>query len=294
MDKHTSPNGAHILPFDEWLEQRFPGKSAKRTMLKMIGALDLAYLLYRMNAKPEPEVKPAPAQKKPVAKKPRIVPAMPEPEQHGHAKHANKASTRRAPVKKENKPAELTIEFHQPAVAMPVLKDDPVKAESAPEPEPLVLKETIEAPAPRMLKPSMTWLDDERLEEEDPRRTDIRLGVDGIAVGFDTRDVDDERETLLTVDGVPFVLTTTSPALNLSAMVQIMRVNYGELYVLGRMALGAISADGYVTAEEAKRIILLLKESTAHAVDIDVEYFAKDKKSRNRTAEKIQIRFERA
>jgi hypothetical protein len=318
MIKPITPRRQRILPFDEWVEQHYPEKNKARAFLKMIGALDLAYLMYRMQS----GKKQAKAVTAHAPKKPAIVPAMPLvveehvapeepvmeldtaiPEEVKEEKPApkthkpKKAAKSHAPKKTHAKkaPAEepapaLAMEF-DPKEEEAVMSTQETKTDAEPEPLELDNEKPEETPAP-VASGELAWLGDERLEEDDLRKTDIGMGINGITVSFETEDVDDEAETRLTVDGVSYRMTLSNPPLNLSRMVQTARVSYGELYVLGRMALGAISGSGYIAADEAARIVHLLKEE-GKTTDIEVTYFTKDKSSRNRSSGTLSVRFER-
>lgn len=285
-DKQQAP-----LPFPAWMEKHYPRKTAGRSILKMIGVLDAAYLLYRLqnNRKSEAmSVKSAPViVEKPIKQepKPRVKPV-------------------KTPVKKVTKPTvkkviepkqepELTIEFeHKPE---PVAERMVEPAPAIPiEPEPMVWDEPETEKPVKKSSAKAIWLDDERLEEVDLRKTDLALGIDGITVAFETAYDGDEDETLIVVNGTSWRAMLTSPALNLSKMAQILRVSYGELYVLGRMALGAMSGDGYITAADAANVIRSLAAADNKTVELDVRYYDKDNTSKKRTAQMIHIRFERA
>ncbi len=208
-------------------------------------------------------------------------------------------------VKKPTEPEateELTIEFEH--------KPEPVQQrmiEPAPailiEPEPLeLINETVttDSPSPGGRAAEMergpggeAWLDDERLEDADLRKTELKLAIDGITVAFEMA-YGDEDETLMVVNDVSWRAMLTSPALNLSKMVQILRVSYGELYILGRMALGAMSGDGYITASSAAEVVRALAAATGKTLELDVSYYDKDNTSKKRIAQTIHIRFERA
>jgi len=303
MIKRTqSSRPPHILPFQEWVEKKYPEKTPSRTLLRMIGALDLAYLVYRLQAKPETSVsaaEPVPAPKKSEPVKP-IKEKKVEPVQKKIVKK-KEAPAKKAPKaqKVSRAPAqEITLEFHarhEEPEPEPIIEKKQEVQLPAPEPEPLELEQTApEIRAETKPEPAgdLVWFDDERLEEQDLRRTKISMGIDGIPVSFRTRDIDDERETLLRVNGVSYIATLSSPSLNLSQMLQIARVDYGELYVLGRMALGAISGEGYITAEEAARIVRALNTAGRNPIDMEIEYYTKDKTARSRTSEAMRIRFE--
>lgn len=281
MIKRTHTKRApHILPFEEWVAEKYPHNTASRTLLKLIGALDLAYLLYRLQAKPEEKVakvekvtKGAEVEK--VVKVEKVLKVVKE-EKVLKVKKVKKV-TKVAKVKKEPEP-EVTVEFHEDIEPVQTREPEPVEQ---PEPEPLVIESEPE-PVPTSTK-NLTWIDDASLEEQDILRTKTSLGIDGITVEFDTRDIDDERETRLRVNGISYVIMLPSPALNLSQMLQIARVTYGELYVLGRMALGAISGEGYITTDEATRAVHTLHEAGKKEVQMDIQYYAKDKTARSRT-----------
>lgn len=284
-NSHQPP--ANILPFPEWVEKKYPKKTPAQKMLKLIGALDLAYLFYRFTTKNKKPKETPPMDSKPV--KPPVVHTV---------KKATRPRTR--PSKKTivspnpiPNPQELTIEFKKPR-KQPIVIEHTQPVQPTPEPEPLTLEIEPEVKtSPRVLKPSMTWLDDPLLEDEDIRRTDMVIGVDGTPVTFEKRDIEEDTETLLGIGGTTWRLTMTSPALNLSRMVQTMRVSYGELYVLGRMALGALSGEGYIPADEAARVVRMLKDSQENILDADVVYYARNKTVRTRKASTIRVRFER-
>lgn len=190
---------------------------------------------------------------------------------------------------------ELTIEFKKPRKEPIVIEHkEPEVIAPLPEPEPLALEIEPEVKvSPRVLKPSIMWIDDPLLEDADIRRTDAVIGIDGTPITFEKRDLEEDTETLLGIGNVLWRLTMTAPTLNLSRMVQVMRVSYGELYVLGRMALGALSAEGYVTADEAARIVRMLKDASENVLDIDVTYFTRNKTVRTRKVSTVHIHFER-
>jgi hypothetical protein len=222
----------------------------------------------------------------------------PAPKTHKPRKAAKPHAPKKAHTKKAHN-EEVSAEEPVPALAMEfdakeeeaVMSTQETKTDAEPEPLELDNEKPEEAPAP-VATGELAWLGDERLEEDDLRKTDINMGIDGITVSFETEDVDDEAETRLTVDGVSYRMTLSNPPLNLSRMVQTARVSYGELYVLGRMALGAISGSGYIPSDEAARIVRLLKEE-GKTTDIEVTYFTKDKSSRNRSSGTLSVRFER-
>ncbi len=310
--KHTKSTSAQPLPFPDWVEQTYPQKTAAVKFLRAIGALDLAYLLYVM--KTEKKQKTQVSEKK---EAPAIVPAMPlkvEEITLEYATEIQEKKIKKTAVKKEKKepakkPAtktskpkkivkptgkkddELTIEFEH--------KPEPVKAhtqiQKEPEliePEPLVLHD--EPIVEEAKQPSnQTWIDDESLEDVDLRKSGQVLKTNGITVSFDVIDVDDEEETRLMVNGTAWRIMLPSPALNLSRMAQIVRVSYGELYVLGRMALGAMSGECYITAEEAARIVGELAAVTTDSTELDVTCFDKNKTSKSRKSSIVRIRFDR-
>lgn len=291
MNKHTrrTPAKQDLLPFEEWMRKRYPGKTPGRQLLRMIGAYDLLYLLYRAGLiehaqEPEHEIAP-------IRRAIRKTAAVKTPEEQAEAvkpKRTRKPA-RRAGARKKT---DLTLEFEtsapEPMPAAAVTEEKPAEPEPAPEPEPLELNEEAPAPSSR----GTLWLGDESLEDTDPRKADIPLSVNGIAVGFDVRTVEDERETLLTVNGTAYAVRLVTPPMNLSAMLQIARVSYGELYVLGRAALGAVSGEGYVPAAEAERIVWALNAAPGKTLDLDVAYFTKDAKTRNRSSSVMRVRFE--
>lgn len=290
MNKHTrrTPAKQDLLPFEEWMRKRYPGKTPGKQLLRMIGAFDLMYLLYRAGLiehaeEPEHEIAP-------IRRAIRKTAAVKTPEQEAEAvkpKRARKPARRAGSRKKD-----LTIEFEtaapEPLPEAASVEEKTPEPVAAPEPEPLELNE--EAPAPSA--GGTLWLGDESLEDQDPRKTREPLGVNGIAVGFDTRTVDDERETLLVVNGTSYAVHLVTPPMNLSAMLQIARVTYGELYVLGRAALGAVSGEGYVPAAEAERIVWALSAAPGKTLDLDVAYFTRDAKTRNRASSVMRVRFE--
>lgn len=291
LQKHNQTKAP--LPFPQWLEKHYPKNTPARSFLKMIGALDLAYLMYRAKTPARRSSKSTGGTKK-VQKKvvPQVIPAMPL-KVEDYKKPAIKKSAKPR-TKKPAKPEvseELTIEFeHKPEPIKEKVMEPVVEIE----PEPLILNEEpiIEKPA----KPShgkTMWLDNEHLEDADLRKTHHKLETNGIAVAFETLYGDDEEETALVVNNVSWRALLTSPALNLSKMVQIVRATYGEVYILGRMALGAMSGEGYVSSHEATRIVETLASAKNKTIDVDVEYHDKDATSKKRGAHTIRIRFER-
>lgn len=288
MPKHTRRSPAHnnLLPFDEWVQKRYPDKK----LLRMIGALDLIYLLYRAGII---EKKEDPAHEiAPIRRAIRKTASVPKPEDEQPVpKRGRRKTARRAGSKK--KAAELTLEFDEAEpqpLPEPEAKARKDKPEPAPEPEPLMLNE--ETPEKSTKAKGAVWFGDEELEDADLRKTDLALAVGGIAVGFDVRTIDDEPETLLTVNNVPYRVSLVSPSMNLGGMLRTARVTYGELYVLGRAALGALSGEGYVSADEAERVIRALHEAGSTVTDLDIAYFTKDAKTKNRDTASIRVRFE--
>ncbi len=330
------------LPFPAWLEQTYPEKTAKREFLRMIGALDVAYLMYRtkrtekkqrmqktqriqridttvrvpsMPLKVEEHTK---LQKKKTQKKPAkdeitmefdhkpATSVVDAPQQHRgvypeSVEWVGAVKIAKAPKKAKN----LTISFHKeadPVIIHPKKIPAPVVHET---PEPLVLEiePTIENPAaPRSLSRAeprggrgskKSWLDDPLLEETELRKLKQPLTTDGITVSFDVRNNQGDDETVITINNTAWRALLTSPSLDLSAMAQIVRVSYGELYVLGRMALGAMSGEGYIESAEAVRIVTLLAEATGSTVTCDITYFDKDAASKTRTSNFLHVRFER-
>lgn len=290
MRKSSSDKQQAPLPFPAWMEKHYPRKTAGRSILKMIGALDAAYLIYRLqnNGKSEtvsekptpvivekpieqktkPDMKPAkvPAKKVTKPKVKKIVERKEEPELH---------------IEFEHKPEPVAERMVEPVPAIPI------------EPEPMVWDEPETEKPVKKSSTKAIWLDDERLEEVDLRKTDLALGIDGITIAFETAYDGDEDETLIVVNGTSWRAMLTSPALNLSKMVQILRVSYGELYVLGRMALGAMSGDGYITATDASEVIRSLAAAGNKTIELDVRYHDKDSTSKKRMSQMIHIRFER-
>jgi hypothetical protein len=297
------------LPFPDWVDQTYPQKTAAIKFLRVIGALDVAYLMYVMKA--EKLQKKEAEQKK---KTPKIIPAMPlkveeitiEQKTDSEKKPAKpkaakkeKSVTAEKPAKKAAKPKhvakpktektdELTIEFeHKPE---PIAAKKPVEKEPEPiEPEPLILHEEPAAATPKR----DAWIDDESLEDIDLRKSGQVLKTGSTAVSFDVIDVDDEQETRLMVNEIAWRAMLPSPALNLSRMAQIIRVSYGELYTLGRMALGAMSGECYITADEATRIVSILAACTDKTTEVEVACFDRNKTSKNRKTSRVRIRFER-
>lgn len=292
MNKHPRPTPAknRFLPFEEWMRQRYPEATPGRQLLRMIGAFDLLYLLYRAGLLAHME---QPAHEiEPIRRATRKTAAVKKPADEAtpaKAKRTKKA-TRRAGAR--TKTANLVLEF-PPEAAEPLPEPSPAAEENTPdpEPEPLVLHDDTTA-GPAASDATRVWLDDDRLEDADPRKTNLALGIGGIAVSFETREIDDEPETLLVVHDIPYRVSLVSPSMNLSAMLQIARVTYGELYVLGRAALGALSGEGYVSAVEAERIVRALHAAGTKPVDLDVVYATKDAKTRQRDMFTLRVRFE--
>lgn len=326
MGNIPSSSGSHILSFEEWMERMYPHPTSLRSILRACGALDAMYLMYRLgilkiknspiahesapirramqatvNVEPQPRTVAAPVtqpMENVIAKKKKAAPKVAKP------KVEKKTTKAKSAKKKKSTPVvdvkigakaddviaepEITIEFekdlpvHTPAPE-PEVVDEPI------EPEPLVFEEAhIEKKAP---DGALLWLDSAELEDEDLRKTKLPLGLDGIRVSFESRDIDDETETLLCVNDSSYRMMLTSPSMNLSRMLQIARVSYGELYVLGRAALGAISGEGYIPADEVARIVRALNESSK-TIDLDVRYYSKDATSRSRTPSTIRIHAE--
>ena len=293
MNKHTrrTPAKKNLLPFNEWVEKNYPENTKSRQLLRVIGALDLVYLLYRAGLIEHKEEVPkheiAPIRR--AIRKTASVKSTEEQAEEVKPKRTRKPARRTGTRKKK---AELALEFeHVESAPLPDTRSgDDVDPEPVPEPEPLMLGEETPAKAPA--DTGSAWLGDEQLEDADPRKSAVPLGIGGITVGFDYRDIDDEREALLVVDDIPYRISLASPPMNLGRMLQIMRVSYGELYVLGRAALGAISGEGYISADEAERIVRALKHVGTEKTDLDISYFAKDAKTRSRTSAILRVRFE--
>jgi hypothetical protein len=278
-----------MLPFPEWVNKMFPEKNLKRKLLRAIGALDLAYLIYRLN----------PPKSKPVTTEHSIAPIR----QAAQKTAGSDADTfvRTPPKRKrvakkileKTDAPEVKLEFKktkpEPLPALDELTTEIQKPEPVREPEPLIFEEA-EPEKPVITEP--VWFDDPRLDEQDIKKTDLPLGIDGITISFDAHTVDDEHETVITVDGTSYRAMLISPEMNLSAMLQVARVTSGELYVLGRAALGAISGEGHISSEETSRIVHMLKDA-GNTIDIDIEYSAKPKHIRNRTVASMKIRFVR-
>ncbi len=315
---------AQPLPFPEWVEQTYPEKTAKREFLRMIGALDLAYLMYRTKTiqkmqktqriqkidttvtVPSMPLKVEEHKKQPTKpKKSTIVKeekkdevtiefehkTQPHPSVGADTKAKKKPTTKKAPKKVK----ELKISFHKETeptvIRTPKAAPAPVVQE---EPEPLVLhEEPLVESKPVAKKKGNTWLDDPSLEEVDLRKLKQPLSIGGITVSFRVRNNQGDDETVIEVNNVAWRASLTSPSLDLSAMAQIVRVSYGELYVLGRMALGAMSGEGYVNAQEAERIVKLLADATGSTVTCDISYFDKDAISKTRVSNIMHVRFER-
>lgn len=321
MENTPPSQGSPILSFEEWMERMYPHPTSMRSFLHACGVLDLMYLMYRMGilkAKKEPithesapirramqatvkvETQPrtvaAPVtqpMENVVAKKKKAAPKTTKPKKEKKVAKPKKPKAE-APVtevKAEEKTSEpeIMIEFEKD-LPQPTHTSEPERVAEPIEPEPLVFEE---APAEKkMNEGELLWLDDPQWEDEDLRKTKLPLGIDGIRVSFESQDIDDERETLLCVNDHSYRLTLPSPAMNLSRMLQIARVSYGELYVLGRAALGALSGEGYIPADELSRIVHALNDAQK-TTDIDVTYYSKDKTSRTRKAASISITFER-
>ncbi len=297
------------LPFTEWVEQTYPQKSAGIKFLRAIGALDLAYLMYVM--KTEKAQKKQKPEKKPVT--PHIIPVMPlkvedvvleQPKtvqkpkvapkpvkEKVHATPVKTAKPKTKKVKKTPDEAELTIEFEHKPEPLP----EPKKIEKASEPiepEPLILDD--EPMIEEVKKPGKNvWIDDESLEDIDLRKSGQTLTTGDVTASFDVVDIDDEQETQLIVNGTAWRAMLPSPALNLSRMAQIVRASYGELYVLGRMALGAMSGECTIAADEAARIVTELAACTTSTCEIDITCFDRNKTSKNRKSSIVRIRFDR-
>lgn len=289
----TSQAKKTILPFPAWVEKKYPKKTPARSFLQMIGALDVAYLMYRMNKQPETSSAVQPVMKIPVM--PLKVEDYKRPAPKKQTKPRTKKPTK---PKKVEQDEGLTMEFEYKAEPLPSPGRQAggrrgVGGEAI-EPEPLVLQEEPIVKKPAKVSRSKTaWLDDERLEDIDLRKTDLKLETNGIAVAFETSHSDDEEETVIVVNDVSWRALLTSPALNLSKMLQVAKVSYGELYVLGRMALGAMSGEGYIDADEAARIVSELSAAKNKTVELDVQYHDKDKTSKKRSTNTMVIRFER-
>jgi hypothetical protein len=289
-NKRPSP-----LPFPEWVEKKYPRKNVKRSFLKIIGALDLAYLMYRMGTKNEPPKKD---------EAPRIIPPMPlKVEDHRRPTVKKEIKPRKKGTAKTSKPKqqgfvpaapELTVEFeHKPESVKPRTIEPAPATPIEPEPLELETEQISEHPAAAVPGRGSKWLDDESLEETDLRKLKTPLKSGNVSVTFETQDRDGEEETVITVNDVSWRVMLPSPALNLSKMLQIVRISYGELYVLGRMALGAMSGEGYVSSDEAARIIALLAAADSKTLELDVQYHDKDKTSKKRGTFTVTIRFEK-
>lgn len=286
------------LPFPDWLKKHYPKKSTARSVLKMIGALDLMYVLYRMQSGKADEVNDTP--RTPVTKAVKRTVAKPKPAPVKETTASKKVVKKPAKPKAVKKPTttketpiepELTIEFEHKPEPMP--EPAPVQETQEPiEPEPLVLDEE-----PAISKETKTsknvWMNDSSLEDVDLRKSGQTVETNGTSVSFDIVDVDDEEETRIVVNGTAWRAMLPSPALNLSRMAQIIRVSYGELYVLGRMALGAMSGEAYITADEAARVSALLANEAGASCEVDITCFDRDSTSKNRKSTVIRIRFER-
>lgn len=293
MNKHTRRTTAKktLLPFDEWVEKRYPENTKSRQLLRVIGALDLVYLLYRAGLIEHKEEVPK-HEIAPIRRAIRKTASVKTPEEQAEevkSKRTRKPARRTGTRKKK---AELALEFeHVESTSLPEVRaGSDAEPEPVPEPEPLMLGD--ETPAKTPVDNGTTWLGDEQLEDTDPRKSAVPLGIGGITVGFDYRDIDDERETLLVVDDISYRISLVSPLMNLGRMLQIMRVSYGELYVLGRAALGALSGEGYISADEAERIVRALKNADSETADLDISYFTKDAKTRSRASGVVRVRFE--
>lgn len=266
-----------VLPFEEWLKQEYPENTTSKKFLHIIGALDIGYIMYRFQSKNKITNKPGQtALKERAVISPKII------------------QNDLLPKEEPSPAAELILDFTPTAETPVVIPPVIAQTTTVKTPEPLVVQEVIvEEATPAKVQPTgPVWFSDESLEDEDLRKTTIQLGIDRITVAFDVRDTQDERETLLMVNAVPYRVMLSKPLLNLSKTLQIARTSYGELYILGRMALGALSGEGYITAEEAARIVHTLAQEQK-TTEVDVMYFTKNKTSRTRTEAHMNIRFER-
>jgi hypothetical protein len=269
------------LPFPAWMEKKYPHKTAARSFLKMIGALDIAYLMYRMGTKTETTEKPQTSH---------MIPAMPL-----KVEEYKKPQTKKAVKPRAKKPAapkkepELTVEFEH--------KPEPLKTPREPlptiEPEPLELEAEAIMETPAAKKKNTVWLDDQSLEDIDLRKSRHELTHGSVTLSFDVQDIDDEEETQIIVNNTAWRIMLPSPSMNLSRMAQIVRISYGEIYVLGRAALGAMSGEGYVSSDEVIRIAEALAATDKKTLVLDVQYYDKDATSKKRTPHTIGIRFER-
>lgn len=255
--KNQNKEANSILPFPAWVEKTYPKKTPVRSFLQMIGALDIAYMMYRMKIQKQPS--PAAERKK------HIIPPMPlNVEDHKKIE--------------DNAEPELTVEFEhkpEPIIAHTTKKID----EEAIEPEPLQLQSDA--------------ADLNILEDIDLLKTKQALTMQGISFALESIYGNDEEETTLLINNVSWRAFLPSPELNLSKMLQVARMSDGELYVLGRMALGAMSGEGYVTADNLLSVLRSLAETKEKICTIEVPYFDKGVGSKKRTTHTIRIRFQR-
>lgn len=254
------------LSFSDWLEREHPEKTPMRTVLRMIGVLDIAYLFHRFGPG---KAAPEPRRENPILRRAVEKTAGPI------------APLRPARRARAAKPEARITHKERPVAPPETKRAEPVKEI---EPEPIVIEE---APMPEDTGPVRL---DDRTSDVDILKSRRPLLIAGSTVTFEKREIDGEEETLLSIDDRIWRLTLTSPSMNLSAMTQVVRTVSGELHLLGRMALGALSGEAYVSAEEARRITEMLKTATG-TCDIDVTYASKDASTRNRTYASTRIRF---
>lgn len=273
--KPTIKEQSSILPFPAWVEKTYPKKTPIRSFLQMIGALDMAYMMYRMGTKMTKSPR-SPTIKKTVTQP--HIPSIPLVVED-HKK-----------IEEDTEP-ELNIEFHQQPEAVHTHASKPVEEKEI-EPEPLELHaDTISANTQK--EQEDIWLDSPSLEDIDIRKTQHVLSTRGITFALEQIYGSDEEETAIVIQGTSWRAFLASPVVNLSKMLQIARVSHGELYILGRMALGAMSGEGYITSEELTNVMHTLAQTTGNTCEIEVQYYDKEKTAKKRTAHTIHIRFQR-
>lgn len=246
---HTKPP-KKPLPFPAWVEKTYPKKTPVRSFLHIIGALDIAYMVYRMKMDKQP-------------------PKVSEPKKHSIPPMPLKVEDHKKI--EDNAEPELNIEFEI-------------------EPEPLIAHTSPSLnPSPEGRGTSRT----PPLEDIDLLKTKQALILEGISLALEPIYGSDEEETALVINNISWRAFLPSPELNLSKMLQVARMSDGELYVLGRMALGAMSGEGYVTADDLLSILRSLAETKEKTCTVEVPYYDKWAGSKKRTAHTIHIRFQR-
>jgi len=262
----------------------------------MIGALDLAYLVYRMKPQRQAPVLSSVEGFSP-AESTSAIPPVPL-----KVEEVKKIPKMPKSPKKPRKKSDLKIEFeHRPEPTPKHVSEQQAFVPAASiEPEPLIFDEKAIPPlregkqtARRGAGGEAKWLNDPTLENEDLRKSGAELKKGDITLSFVVQEKNEEEETQVMINGTSWRIMLPSPALNMSAMTQVVRVSYGELYVLGRMAHGTVSGEAYIAAAEVERVARLIAGTSDASVVCDIAYFDKDATSKKRMQHTTSIRFER-